>query len=53
MLTDISLSVIAALQETLVDDLSGRVELVVSPAETLAGIADASVDVVLARSVLI
>lgn len=53
VLTDISSSVIAALQETLVDDLSGRVELVACPAETLAGIEDASVDVVLARSVLI
>lgn len=53
VLSDISPAVIAGLSDSLVEDVLPRVERVTAPVETLAGIADASVDVVLSRSVLI
>lgn len=53
VLSDISPDVVADLSDGLVEDLLPRVARVTAPVETLAGIDDASVDVVLTRSVLI
>jgi ubiquinone/menaquinone biosynthesis C-methylase UbiE len=53
VLTDHSASVIAALRDSLATGASDRLDVLTAPVETLAGIDDASVDVVVCRSVLI
>jgi ubiquinone/menaquinone biosynthesis C-methylase UbiE len=53
VLSDHSGSVIAALRDSLATGASDRVDVLTAPVETLAGIDDASVDVVVCRSVLI
>ena len=53
VLTDHSDSVIAALQDSLAAGASDRLDVLPAAVETLAGIDDASVDVILSRSVLI
>lgn len=53
VLSDISPAVIAALRHSLTGEARARIDLVTAPAETLEGIPDASVDVVMTRSVLI
>lgn len=53
LLTDISQAVVEHLQAELLPELANKVEILASPAESLDGVADDSVDVVLVRSVLI
>ena len=53
VLSDFSAAVVAHLRERVPPAVAGRVSVVQSPVETLAGVAECSVDVVLCRSVLV
>jgi ubiquinone/menaquinone biosynthesis C-methylase UbiE len=53
VLSDVSASVVDHLRARIPPSLLGRASVLLSPVETLSGVDDASVDVVLSRSVLI